>query len=245
MDTAQFNHQGYTVLNDIFSPQEVVTLVRAIGEASSSGSTFRKTADLFAIRQFLKEVPQIHPTVFNATLKLLIRNHFGPDYFVVKSIYFDKPEASNWFVAWHQDLTISVDRKVALPGFSNWTIKQDQFSVQPPLPFLENIVTIRIHLDDTDEHNGALRVIPGSHSNGISRYNAGDVHTVAICRVKKGGVMFMRPLLQHASNRTTNGSRRRVIHIELSNLPLPAGLDWAEAFEKGHFSNDSKVDEND
>jgi hypothetical protein len=40
--------------------------------------------------------------------------------------------------------------------------------------------------------------------------------------------MFMRPLLQHASNRTTNGSRRRVIHIELSNLPLPAGLDWTE-----------------
>jgi hypothetical protein len=49
-----------------------------------------------------------------------------------------------------------------------------------------------------------------------------------ICRVKNGGVMIMRPLLQHASNRTINGSRRRVIHIELSNLPLPAGLAWAE-----------------
>jgi hypothetical protein len=48
------------------------------------------------------------------------------------------------------------------------------------------------------------------------------------CSVKKGGVMLMRPLLQHASSRTTNGNRRRVIHIELSNLPLPPGLEWAE-----------------
>lgn len=88
-----------------------------------------------------------------------------------KSIYFDKPEHSSWFVAWHQDLTISVDKKIDLDGFGPWTSKQDQFAVQPPLAFLENIFTVRIHLDDTDEHNGALRVIPGSHRKGIYRYS--------------------------------------------------------------------------
>jgi hypothetical protein len=50
-----------------------------------------------------------------------------------------------------------------------------------------------------------------------------------ICRVNSGGIMIMRPLLQHASNRTTSKKRRRVIHIELSNTPLPKGLKWAEA----------------
>jgi hypothetical protein len=29
-------------------------------------------------------------------------------------------------VAWHQDLTISVEKKIELPGFGHWTIKQDQ-----------------------------------------------------------------------------------------------------------------------
>ncbi len=62
-------------------------------------------------------------------------------------------------VAWHQDLTISVNKKLDLPGYGPWTIKQDQYAVQPPLEILENIFTIRIHLDDTDEKNGALRVI--------------------------------------------------------------------------------------
>jgi ectoine hydroxylase-related dioxygenase (phytanoyl-CoA dioxygenase family) len=167
-------------------------------------------------------------------LKSLITKHAGPDYFVIKSIYFDKPERSNWFVAWHQDLTISVDQKRDLPDFGPWTTKQDQFAVQPPLRYLENIVTVRIHLDDTDEHNGALRVIAGSHLKGIHRYVPGDAdNSETTCRVKKGGVMLMRPLLQHASSRTTNGNRRRVIHIELSNLDLSGGLNWAEKMEIG------------
>jgi ectoine hydroxylase-related dioxygenase (phytanoyl-CoA dioxygenase family) len=83
---------------------------------------------------------------------------------VVKSIYFDKPETSNWYVAYHQDLTISVDKKLELPDFGPWTTKQNQFAVQPPLNILENIYTIRIHLDDTDENNGALKVVPKSHA---------------------------------------------------------------------------------
>ncbi|WP_371414614.1 hypothetical protein [Flavobacterium sp. 140616W15] len=38
----------------------------------------------------------------------------------------------------------------------------------------------------------------------------------------------MKPLLFHASNKTTNNERRRVIHIEFSNIELPNGLDWSE-----------------
>ena len=81
---------------------------------------------------------------------------FSDKYFVVKSIYFDKPQSSNWYVSYHQDLTISVDKKLEVDGFGFWTTKQNQFSVQPTLDILQNVVTIRIHLDDTDENNGAL-----------------------------------------------------------------------------------------
>ena len=89
----------------------------------------------------------------------------------MKSIYFDKPAGSNWFVSYHQDLTISVNAKIDLGGFGPWTVKQDQYAVQPPLQILENNFTIRIHLDDTDENNGALKVIPGSHLKGVCRQN--------------------------------------------------------------------------
>ena len=231
MSLDNLHTKGYTVINGIFTPEEVESISERINRTDSSKPTFRKTNDLFAIRQFLKEIPEVRALVFNSKLNSIIGKYFGEDYFAVKSIYFDKPEQSNWFVAWHQDLTVSVDKKLNLSGFGPWTIKQDQYAVQPPLDILENIFTIRIHLDDTDEKNGALRVIPGSHRYGVQRSSKSPSDEEEICRVKSGGIMIMRPLLLHASNRTIGSNRRRVIHIEFSNSRLPNGLAWAERLQ--------------
>jgi hypothetical protein len=43
-----------------------------------------------------------------------------------------------------------------------------------------------------------------------------------------GGFMIMRPLLMHASYRTTSNKQRRVIHIEFSRQELPSEINWAE-----------------
>jgi len=221
---------GFTILNNIYTPQEVQQIIAAIEAADTTGATFRKSAGLFAIRQFLKEIPATLPLVFNANLKNLINQLFGNGYFVVKSIYFDKPGESNWFVAYHQDLTISVDKRADVEGYGPWTVKQNQFAVQPPLPVLQNIFTLRIHLDDTNGDNGALKVIAGSHAKGIYRPETIDWQNEkeVTCNVPAGGVMVMKPLLLHSSSRTTNNNRRRVIHIELSNSQLHEGLQWSE-----------------
>lgn len=222
--------QGFSVISNIFSDQEIKKIIEVIQNINTSKETFRKSEDLFAIRQFLKEVTAVKELIFNENLKTIIREIFGENYFVVKSIYFDKPKKSNWYVAYHQDLTISVDKKAELPNFGPWTTKQNQFAVQPPLNILENIFTIRIHLDDTDEHNGALKVVPKSHAKGIYRPETIDwnVETEHICAVEKGGIMIMKPFLLHGSNRTTNGKRRRIIHIEFSDRELPEELNWSE-----------------
>lgn len=221
---------GFTVINNIFSDEEIEKISGVIQNIDTSKETFRKSEDLFAIRQFLKEIPEVNDLIFNENIKTIIKEIFGEHYFAVKSIYFDKPETSNWYVAYHQDLTISVDRKLELENFGPWTTKQNQFAVQPPLDILENIFTIRIHLDDTDENNGALKVIPKSHAKGIYRPETIDwtIETEEICIVEKGGIMIMKPLLLHGSNRTTNGKKRRVIHIEFSDKKLPEELNWSE-----------------
>ncbi|WET51476.1 phytanoyl-CoA dioxygenase family protein [Chryseobacterium indologenes] len=221
---------GFSVINEVFSDAEVAQIIHVLDNIDTSKENFRKSEDLFAIRQFLKEVPEIKDLIFNDNIRMIINEIFGDRYFVVKSIYFDKPETSNWYVAYHQDLTISVDKKLELSGFGPWTTKQNQFAVQPPLDILENIYTIRIHLDDTDENNGALKVVPKSHSKGIYRPETIDwtIETEEICKVNKGGVMLMKPLTLHGSNRTTNGKKRRVIHIEFSDKELPEVLKWAE-----------------
>ncbi|MGB4844036.1 MAG: phytanoyl-CoA dioxygenase family protein [Ferruginibacter sp.] len=227
---AEVASNGFATFENVFSETEIAEMLHVISLANTSNPTFRKGEDLFAIRQFLKEIPVIKQIVFNDNLKSLISNHFGKDYFVVKSIYFDKPESSNWFVSYHQDLTISVDKKFDIEGFGPWTTKQNQFSVQPPLHILEDNFTVRIHLDDTNNENGALKIIPKSHLNGIYKHDkielADKVQTV--CSVKKGAVMIMKPLLFHSSGKTTNNQKRRVIHIEFSRSSLPGNLNWSE-----------------
>jgi ectoine hydroxylase-related dioxygenase (phytanoyl-CoA dioxygenase family) len=232
-DIGSFNENGFAIMDDVYSDDEIDALAACIQQAESSRDTFRRSANLFAIRQFLKEIPETIPVIFNQKLRKIMADHVGADYFPVKSIYFDKPADSNWFVAYHQDLTISVNKKTNLEGYSLWTVKQGQFAVQPPVDLLENIVTLRIHLDDTDEDNGALNVLKGSHLKGICRPETIDIRTETehICRVKKGGLMLMKPLLMHSSHRSSSERRRRVIHIEFSNTELPAELLWAERLD--------------
>lgn len=226
----QLADKGYAITKPLFNAVEIDAILRHVAEVDPAKPTFRKTTDLFAIRQFLKEVPAVQPLLFKPAFNALVEELVGKNAFLVKSIYFDKPEQSNWFVAYHQDLTISVDQKIDRKGFGPWTVKQNQFAVQPPLTILENNLTIRIHLDDTTESNVALKVIPGSHCKGVYRPEAIDwqQETEEICPVELGAVMLMKPLLLHASNRTTNQQRRRVIHLEFSNEALPKPLQWSE-----------------
>ena len=227
---SEIEELGFTIIQNIYSSEKVQEIIDTISKVDTSKDTFRKSSDLFAIRQFLKEVPEVHNLIFNENLKKVISELFGINYFVIKSIYFDKPETSNWYVSYHQDLTISVDKKMELENFKFWTTKQNQFAVQPPIEILENIYTIRIHLDDTDENNGALKVIEKSHLKKIYRPENIDWNTEKeiTCNVNKGGIMIMKPLTLHSSNRTTNNKKRRVIHIEFSDKNLPNGLNWSE-----------------
>lgn len=221
---------GYILVQKIFSDLEIKELIYLVEAADKSAMTFRKSKDLFAIRQFLKVIPEAKEIVFSKNLLRVIEVTFGKGYFLTKSIYFDKPEKSNWFVAWHQDLMISVDKRIDAPGFGPWTKKGDQASVQPPLQILKSNFTIRIHLDDTDESNGALKVIPGSHAKGLYRPETIDWKNEreAACCLKAGDIMIMRPLLMHSSSRSLSQKQRRVIHLEFSNQKLPSELNWAE-----------------
>ncbi|WP_166920441.1 phytanoyl-CoA dioxygenase family protein [Flavobacterium poyangense] len=233
----EINSEGFAIINNVYNEFEIEKLISLIENVTGNNfenATFRKSQDLFAIRQFHKEIPETLEFIFNQNLKNIIESTFGEGFFITKSIYFDKPEKSNWFVAYHQDLTISVNKKIEIENFENWTVKQNQFAVQPPKEILENNFTIRIHINKTTKENGALKVIRNSHSKGILRTENIKVEDETICEVEKGGIMIMKPLLFHASNKTTNNERRRVIHIEFSNQQLPDGLEWSE---KGLVNN--------
>jgi len=221
---------GFAVIENVFSTEETDKLISAIKIAAQDKENFRKSNDLFAIRNLLGEIPEIKNLIQTSNFRDIVSQLPGGKYFVTKAIYFDKPEHSNWSVAWHQDKTISVDRRMTINGFGPWTLKQGLQSVQPTLEYLQNICAIRIHLDDCDETNGALKVVPGSHIKGIIPDAEYFDYTPSskIVEVKRGGVMLMKPLLLHSSHKSISTNNRRVIHLEFSSMELPAGLQWRE-----------------
>jgi len=104
-----------------------------------------------------------------------------------------------------------------------------RFPVCPPVSILENVLTLRVHLDDCRSDNGPLRVLPGSHRHGWIEDNLDDwksnVQEVC-CEADAGSVVAMRPLLLHASSASESPGHRRVLHIEYAADKLPGGLQW-------------------
>ena len=140
--TTEFQQAGFAVLPNLFGPAEVSALLHCIENAPASGPNFRRSQEVFAIRNLLGEIPALWPLLDTPALREVLASIFPDGCHLVKAIYFDKPAQSNWLVAWHQDLMINVARRANLPGFGPWTTKADWVSVQPPVAVLENTCTI-------------------------------------------------------------------------------------------------------
>jgi hypothetical protein len=228
---SQLATAGHATVPQLYTVAEVAALLACIEAAPAASPNFRRSQDVFAIRNLLGEIPALWPLLATPALCGLLSELFPAGCHLTKAIYFDKPAGSNWLVAWHQDLMINVGHRVAdLPGFGPWTAKAGWVAVQPPVAVLENTVTIRLHLDDCDATNGALKVVPASHLGGVVPAETIASHTAAatVCAVPAGGVMLMKPLLLHASSRSASSRSRRVIHLEFSTAELPTGLAWRE-----------------
>jgi len=227
---SQLDQEGYAILPAVYSDTEVNQIGQLLSDKEPKGSSVLKSTQLYAIRQLLIEVPELWPLLLNDKLRSILSVlQSDSSFFLSKAIYFDKPADSNWFVAYHQDLTINVEENNEVDGFKNWTNKRGQIGVQPPVEYLNSTVTVRVHLDDTDEKNGALRVVPRSHSKGIIRQETtGPRQNEVSCSLKRGDVMLMKPLTLHASSRSFGTSNRRVIHLEFCDMELPKPLRWKE-----------------
>ncbi len=228
--TAHFQQNGFAIISQLCTPPEVAALLQCIENAPAAGPNFRRNQDVFAIRNLVGEIPALLSLLNTPKLREILAELFPAGCHLTKAIYFDKPAGSNWLVAWHQDLMINVEHRAEQPGFGPWTAKAGWVAVQPPVAVLENTVTLRLHLDDCDATNGALKVVPSSHRQGVvpAEAIARQTPTPFVCAVPAGGAMLMKPLLLHASSRSTSARPRRVIHLEFSAEELPAGLMWRE-----------------
>lgn len=148
----------------------------------------------------------------------------------VRAVVFDKSPAVNWALGWHQDRTIAVRRRIEMPGFGPWTVKQGQHHVEPPFALIENMVTLRVHLDDVPQDNTPLLIAPGSHRLGRLSEATIDA-TVSrcgsfACQAERGDIWGYATPILHASAAARRPARRRVLQIDFSGDDLPGALEW-------------------
>ncbi len=186
----------------------------------------------FAVRNALERLPAARLIATSEAVRSHAAEHLpgGEQPHVVRAILFDKNSSANWKVPWHQDVTICVKERIETPGFGPWSTKAGVPHVQPPADVLARMITLRIALDDCDESNGPLLVLPGTHANGvldrasIERAKAATQPVACTCRA--GDAVLIRPLALHASSAAEVPHRRRILHLEFAASPLPGRLCW-------------------
>lgn len=144
----------------------------------------------------------------------------------IQAIAFDKTPGTNWKVTWHQDLMFPFAKPVSTPGYELPSVKEGIAYARPPREVLDELLAVRLHLDECDETNGPLRVAPGSHRHGILRGSdiptALSQHPEVTCLAANGDALLMKPLLLHASSPATTPKHRRVLHYVFhSGHPMP------------------------
>lgn len=227
--TNEVELSGFAILEDTLPIRSVAALLRALEEVNSA-ICIREGGGIFALRNLLDVAPATRQLAQSTELRNLVEPVLGPDFFAVRGILFDKIPGANWKVPWHQDVTIAVQERVEVEGFGPWSVKANVLHVQPPTVILEQMISVRLHLDNCGEENGALRVIPGSHNRGripeaqIARVR--EEKPEHVCEVATGGALLMRPLLLHASSASRVPGHRRVVHLDFASVHLPAGLRW-------------------
>ena len=233
---ADVNRDGFTIVDKYLDRDTIDRLVQDITDLNL-------TPERAGIRNILELLPSVQQLAKSPEILALAKPILGNLATVVRGIFFDKQPTANWKVPWHQDVTIAVKNRLELPDYQPWSSKGGIHHVQPPVTILEQMLTVRIHLDKTDESNGALKVISGSHCDGKlssdailqGRGCANDSWKQidsTICTCEPGGILLMRPLLLHASSAAIVPTHRRVIHLDYAGCDLPDGLEWYNGFKR-------------
>lgn len=225
----EFEQNGFALIRNPFSIGQIDKLTSAIEKFRATNTS----ATLAGFRNLLRQCAAVREFAHSKEMREIVVALQGENSKPVRSIFFDKTPASNWYVTWHQDLSIAVEKRIDTEGFGPWTLKDGTIHTQPPQDVLEQIVSLRIHLDPCPIENGAIKFIAGSHKGGIvdpaNIPTLTDSSNAICCEAEKGDVILMRPLILHSSSKSTMPDHRRVLHLEFSSIELPNGLSWTEA----------------
>jgi len=211
------DENGYAIAPSVLGRAKTVSIERALEGVRIAGAGTRNLLELSWCRALVSD----------------LRDALQLPGLAVQCTLFDKTPARNWLVPLHQDLGIPVRERVDNSELGVWSEKEGRPFVRPPIELLEQLIAVRVHIDDCGEDNGPLRVVPGSHRHGrlgpeAARWFRDAVGEVS-CPVGRGGALVFKPLLLHASSKSSSPRHRRVLHFLFGPASIGYGLRWQHA----------------
>jgi len=212
---------GYSIYDQVFQRSEM----RQVVEALVAAHVERTKA---GARHVLK-VPAVRELSADPRLITIASQFVGSTPIAFRATLFDKSPMANWLVVWHQDTALPLRHRVEGAEWGTWSTKAGVLYAHAPAWALEQVVALRVSLDDSTPSNGPLRVLPNTHRGGVFSDEqiaqlAGHT-TPADCVALSGGIVAMRPLTVHASSKSIDAQPRRVLHIEYAAaVNLGAGV---------------------
>lgn len=206
----QFARDGFTVVPALWSAAEVDEIVAHIDAAAFTLQLGEPSDGQMLYRPMLHLAdPFLQDVCCDPRWAAVVLPLLGPDVRLYWEQGVAKPPAARTELPWHQD-----------NGYT------------PLVP--EQYLTCWLALDDVDEANGCIEVVPGSHTAGTQEHvdggsgpfrvgRAGDDGALAV-PVAKGDVLCFSSLLMHRSGPNTSERDRRAWIIQYCDADSTSAL---------------------
>lgn len=202
-----YNEKGYIFPLDVFSAEEADANRRYFDELMQKAKDAGRNN--YSINGWHRHCRGLYDLLHEKRILDYVEDLLGPNLVSTMTHYFSKEPGDNKQVSWHQDA-------------SYWPLTPSK------------VVTVWLAIDDVDEENGPMTVIPGSHRHGqipFERSSAEEnnvlgqsVHDVekwggapVPFTMKAGQISMHTDLLLHGSE--TNHSTRRRCGLTLRYMP--------------------------
>ena len=215
--------QGFEIIPELFDRESMSSAIESLGKMPLRPG---RAGARNALR-----VESVRDLAVDSRLIKIASSLLGGNAAPFRATFFDKSAEANWLVVWHQDTALPLRERRDAKGWGPWSVKEGVICAHAPVSTLEQVLAIRIHLDDSDEQNGSLRVLPQTHTLGVLSDDA--IHDLSEkippvdCFVRAGGVLIMKPLLIHSSSKAkSENCHRRVLHVEYAaSMSFPDGIE--------------------
>lgn len=215
---------GFGIHEAIFSRTEMALFLRGLDKLNVTRTK--------AGARHLLRFPIVQSIANDPRLLGIAAKHLRREPFAFRATLFAKSRNANWLVVWHQDTALPLKSRVDSGEWGPWSEKAGIVYAHAPAWALETVIALRVHLDDSTPGNGPLRVIPRTHLGGVLSdhvmQNKARRLPVVECLGAAGSVVSMRPLLIHASSKSTGSAPRRILHVEYAeSAVLAEGVELA------------------